>query len=63
MENLKMKIKNEVKTQDHESGLLTREEAKYLECLEFKKHIFEELLEQDAAFWAEHLDKAKAEVA
>ena len=55
LSQVRLIVKGNVKNEANPEGLLTRDEAKYLMCLELKHVEFEQLFKQDEAHWAENL--------
>ena len=52
LEEARAKIRSNVLTEENPYGLLTREEEKYLKCLDLNLRGFENLMRQDEAHWA-----------
>ena len=59
VQNVKCIIKENVQSDENLSGVLTREETLYLECIEIKHVQLENLMRQDEAHWAENLEIIK----
>ena len=55
-EMIRLVIKDNLRSEDNPTGLLTKKEADYLECFELKNRQLGELFEQDEAHWAENLE-------
>ena len=55
LSQVRLIVKGNVKNEANPEGLLTRDEAKYLMCLELKHVELEQLFKQDEAHWAENL--------
>ena len=55
LSQVRQMVKGSVQTTANPEGLLTRNEAEYLMCLNLKHVEFEQLLQKDEAHWAQNL--------
>ena len=57
--NLKLTIGANVKTEANQDGLLLQSEAEYMSCLELDRDKFEQLLQRDKVDWDQNLQSVK----